>query len=80
MTNCVRWYGHVLSREDGHVLRRALNFEAEGQKRKGSPRRMKVIGRKGVRRGCGKSRLIRKCGGWFEKGRCTLPFKVECWS
>ena len=26
MANCVRWYGHVLSREDDHVLRRALDF------------------------------------------------------
>ena len=25
----VGWYGHVLRREDGHVLRRALHFEAE---------------------------------------------------
>ena len=26
-------YCHVLSREDGHVLRRALDFEVEGQGR-----------------------------------------------
>ena len=32
MTNSVRWYGHVLRRVDGHVLRRALDFEVEGQK------------------------------------------------
>ena len=31
MANCVRWYGHVLRREDGDVLRRALDFEVEGQ-------------------------------------------------
>ena len=31
MANCVPWYGHVLRREDGHVLRRALDFEVEGQ-------------------------------------------------
>ena len=29
MANCVRWYGHVLRREDGHVLRRALDLEDE---------------------------------------------------
>ena len=34
MTNSVRWYGHVLRREDGHVLRRALNFEVESQRKK----------------------------------------------
>ena len=31
----VHWYGHVLRREDGHVMRRALDFEVEGQKKKG---------------------------------------------
>ena len=30
----VRWYGHVLRREDGHVLRRAFDFEVEGQRKK----------------------------------------------
>ena len=35
MANSVRWYCHVLSREDGHVLRRALDFDVECQRRKG---------------------------------------------
>ena len=26
----VHWYVHMLRREDGHVLRRASDFEAEG--------------------------------------------------
>ena len=39
VANSVRWYGHVLRREDGHVLRRALDFEVEGQRKKGRPRR-----------------------------------------
>ena len=30
--NCVCWYGYVLRREDGHILRRALHFEVEGQR------------------------------------------------
>ena len=34
MASCVCWYGHVLSREDGNVLRRALDFELEGQRKK----------------------------------------------
>ena len=34
MANSVRWYGHVLMREDGHVLRRALDFEIDGQRKK----------------------------------------------
>ena len=27
MANRVRWHGHVFTREDGHVLRRALDLE-----------------------------------------------------
>ena len=37
MASGVRWYGHVLRREDDHVLRRALDFEVEGQGKKGRP-------------------------------------------
>ena len=37
--NSVRWNGHVLRREDGHVLRRALDCEVEGQWKKGRPKR-----------------------------------------
>ena len=32
MANSVRWYGHVFRRKDGHVSRRALDFEDEGQR------------------------------------------------
>ena len=32
MTNSVRWYGHVLRREDGDVLRMALYLEVKGRK------------------------------------------------
>ena len=32
MANSVRWYGHVLRREDSHVLRRSLDFEVKGKK------------------------------------------------
>ena len=39
MANCVCWYGHVLRREDGHILRRTLDFEVEGQGKKGRLRR-----------------------------------------
>ena len=35
MANSVPWYGHVLRREDGHIFRRALDFEVEGQRMKG---------------------------------------------
>ena len=32
MASSVPWYGHVSSKEDGHVLRRAYDFEVEGQR------------------------------------------------
>ena len=38
MANSVRRYGHVLRREDGHVWRRSLDFEVEGQNKKGRPK------------------------------------------
>ena len=34
MANSVHWCGNVLRREDSHVLRRALDFEVEGQRKK----------------------------------------------
>ena len=34
MASNLCWYGHVLRREDGHVLRRELQFAAEGQRKK----------------------------------------------
>ena len=29
MANSVRWYGHVLRRGGGHILRSALDFEVD---------------------------------------------------
>ena len=40
--NGVRWYGHVLRRDDGHVLRKALEFEVKGKRRRGRPRKTQV--------------------------------------
>ena len=31
------WYGHVLRRNDGHVLRKALEFEEKGKRKRGRP-------------------------------------------
>ena len=43
----VHWNDHVLRREDGHVWRRALDFEVEGQRKKnGGQRGHGRIGRK----------------------------------
>ena len=33
MGNIVRWHGYAPKKEDGRVMRRALKFQAEGQKR-----------------------------------------------
>ena len=38
MANSDQWYGHVLRREEGHVLRRALDYEIEDQRKKGRPK------------------------------------------
>ena len=43
MADSVCWYGYVLRIEDGHVLRRALDFGVRGQ------RKVKV-GQKGIER------------------------------
>ena len=37
--NGVRWYGHVLRRDDGHVLRRALELEVSGPRKRGRPKK-----------------------------------------
>ena len=39
MANSARWYGRVLRREDGHVIRIVLDFEVVGQRKKGRPKR-----------------------------------------
>ena len=37
--NGVRWYEHVLRRDDGHVLRKALEFEEKGKRKRGRPKK-----------------------------------------
>ena len=37
--NGVRWYGNVLRRDDGHVLRKALEFEVKGKRKCGQPKK-----------------------------------------
>ena len=38
-TNGVRWYGHVSRRDDGHILRKALEFEVRGKRKRGRPKK-----------------------------------------
>ncbi len=35
----LRWFGYVRQREEGHILRRALNFEVEGRRPPGRPKK-----------------------------------------
>ena len=37
--NGVRWYGHVLRRDDGHVLRKVLEFQVKGKRKGGRPKK-----------------------------------------
>ena len=37
--NGVRWYGHVLRRDDGHVSRKTLEFEVKGKRKRGRPKK-----------------------------------------
>ena len=37
--NGVHWYGHVLRREEDDILRKALCFKVEGQRRRGQLRK-----------------------------------------
>ena len=66
MANSVHWYGHVLRREDGHVLRRALEFEVEGRRKTGE---QKEYGGSG---GGGTEEV------WLDQGRRALPIKANC--
>ena len=36
----VRWYGHVLRRDNGHVFRKALEFEVKGKRKQERPNKM----------------------------------------
>ena len=62
------WFGHVLRREDGHVSRRALEFEVEGQRRKGRVKRTwkKLIEEESVKVG-------------LKKEDVFLLIMVDCW-
>ena len=37
--NGVRWYGHVMRRDDGHIFRKALEFELKGKRKRERPKK-----------------------------------------
>ena len=39
IANGVRWYGHVLRRDDDSVLRIALDLEVSGKRKQGRPKK-----------------------------------------
>ena len=39
IANGVRWYGHVLRSDDGHVLRKAMEIEVKGKRKRGRLRK-----------------------------------------
>ena len=69
MASSVCLHGHLLRREDGHAIGRALDCEVEDQRKKG---RVKRTWKKQVEE--------KMCDFWLEQRRCTLSIKVECWS
>ena len=38
--NGVRWHRQLLRRDDGHVLRKVLEFEVKEKRKRGQPRKM----------------------------------------
>ena len=49
-TNGVRWYGHVLRKDNGDVLRKMLEFEVKGKGKRGSKKIQRRHGRHKWRR------------------------------
>jgi len=57
----LQWYGHVLRREEDNILRKALDFEVDSQRKKGRPKSTwkrhvkEQIKKIGLKRGCSQS-------------------------
>ena len=82
MASSVRWYGHVLRREDGHVLRSTIDLDVEGQGKKGrSKEEWEVKGRRGGQRKKGRSRkeweVKGRRGGQRKKGRSIEEGEIK---
>ena len=39
----VRWYGHVLRRDDGHLVRKVLELEVRGKTKSGRPKKASYL-------------------------------------
>ena len=62
--NRVRWYGDVLRRDDGHVFRKALEFEVKGKRKGGRPMKTwkKQVGKEIKSVGLGKKDATNRAG------------------
>ena len=74
MANSARWHGQVLRREDGHVLITAIDFEVEGQWRKGRSMRTlnKQVEEESVKIGLRKEDALCRSNECWRKSDC-------CW-
>ena len=61
IANGVRWYGHVLRRDDHSVLKVALTLEVSGKIKRGRPKNLIEVEERD----------------WFEEGECLESSKVE---
>ena len=60
-TNGVRWYGHVLRRDEGHVLRKVLKIEVK----RGRPKKT------------WKTQVEKESKSWFGEGGCLESNEME---
>ena len=85
MVNSVCWHDHLLRREDGHVLRRALYFQVEGEGKKWRPMRTrkKQVEEEGVTVGLrGEDSLCRSKECWRKSDCCWVDVNLAaltCW-
>ena len=64
--NGVRWNGHVFKRDDGHVLRKVLEFEVKGKRKRGQPKKMWKV-----------QVEESKSVAWFGEGGCLESREME---
>ena len=61
--NMLRWYGHVLRKEDNDSVKKCMEYEVEGARPRGRPRKLGD---------CGK----RLSGTWIEQGDDTDRIRI----
>ena len=74
----MKWYGHVLRRDDGHVLRKALEFEVRSKRNQGRPKKTwrRQVERESKNVGLEREDAMNRADGEWELER--LPLKLNC--